>query len=207
MNKQNNPAWILAGALIVFVPLIWMALQGGWSPKLIPATPAKAQSYQVTVADSSYNVRVAPTISRAKVEYILCSSPHGNFNCTQLADTIYEDGVQYTIDPAFILAIFEEESNFGSTGMARDTKDVANIICIEPASWNAGIAFTCEDGFTVTRTWEDSVALYCRLLDGNIYKGKDTVKTIIEKATPSSNNPTNRYIDDVDHNMQVWATN
>lgn len=209
-TKQSNPMlWVLGGALVVFVPLIIMALQGGWNPGMIPATPAQAKlaSYNPTVVPYAYNVRTAPTISEAHAESILCGAPHGNFDCRQLADQIYTDGVQYHINPAFILAVFEEESSFGSTGMARYTLDVPNMICIQPAAWNAGITFTCMDGFTKTRTWGDSVVLYCRLLDGKIYQGKDDVKDIIQIATPSSDNPTNRYIADVEQNMTTWQNN
>jgi hypothetical protein len=206
-NQRHSMAWVLGGAVLTFGILIILALQGGWNPGMIPATPAQAArfaSYNPTVVLYAYNVRTAPTISEAHAESILCGAPHGNFNCRQLANQIYADGVQYRINPAFILAVFKEESSFGSTGMARYTLDVPNMICIKPADWNAGITFTCLNGFTKTRTWGDSVILYCRLLNGKIYQGRDDVKDIIQIATPSTNNPTNRYIADVEQNMTTW---
>lgn len=208
MNKKSNPAWILVGALIVFVPLIIMALQGGWSPKMLPATPAQAQSYIPTVVDGTYNVRVAPTISEARAEQVLCTGHPGMFDsqtCQQFADDLYSLGVQYTIDPSFALAVFKHESNFGETGEARLSKSIGNVECIKRAGWNAGITFWCTRNFTDTSTWHDGAVLYYRLLNGSLYQGKNTVQEIIKTASPPPDNNTPAYVAAVEHDMQTWA--
>jgi hypothetical protein len=93
--------------------------------------------------NTSYSVLSKPTITAAFINQVLAAyhSP-----ATGKGQALYDDGVQYGIDPAFALAFFMHESTFGTAGEARITLALGNLRCIpnRPCVNTAGTA--CQQG-------------------------------------------------------------
>jgi hypothetical protein len=145
-----------------------------------------------------YSVTGSPSISAAFIDQILCkySSPA----CGTGTD-LYNIGVQYNIDPAFALAVFWNESNFGTSGMAKTTLSLGNLRCIQSAA--------CVSGYASFSSWADGYRAFYSLASGPIYVGSGltTAEQIIPKYAPAGDgNNTSAYISVVESCMNLWRS-
>src|SRR5690348_3662535 len=67
-----------------------------------------------------------PSLSAAFVNRVLAAA---HSPAAGIGEAFYRFSVQYQIDDAFILAVFEHESAFGKTGIANFTHSIGNIRC------------------------------------------------------------------------------
>ena len=81
----------------------------------------------VVQANASSSVLGPPTISAAFINQVL-SVYHSP--AEGLGQALYDDGIQYGIDPVYALAFFRHESSFGTTGEARKTLSLGNERCL-----------------------------------------------------------------------------
>jgi hypothetical protein len=139
-----------------------------------------------------------PSLSAAFINRVLAAeqSPAAGSG-----EAFYQFSVQYQIDDAFTLAVFEHESAFGKTGIASLTHSIGNIRC------SAG--YPCVYGFRWYPTWAAGLRDYDRLLR-TLYVNQWhllTVEQIIPVASPAadSNDPSD-YIHDVQASMSAWRT-
>jgi len=132
--------------------------------------------------------------------------------------TFVELGNYYNIDPIFALAFFNQESKFGTLGVAKSTKSIGNIkynefcpgvevkvgssgFCKYGASddWISKSSYTDWqlEGTTYT-AWELSIEHWYQLISkGYVNKGLDTLEKIAPRYCPS----------DVDANCKGYITN
>ncbi|MBE3559169.1 MAG: glucosaminidase domain-containing protein [Ktedonobacteraceae bacterium] len=119
------------------------------------------------------------------------------------AQTLYDLGVKYGIDPAYALAFFLHESTFGTAGEARKTLSLGNLRCIPDAQ--------CVDqdrgGYAAFPTWEAGFEAWYKLIR-NLYVaqwGLVTVDQIIHKYAPNAdNNNEQGYINALKHYIDTW---
>jgi len=98
--------------------------------------------------------------------------------------------MQYHIDDAYALAVFEKESSFGSSGAGFEDHALGNIVC-------AGYP-TCNGRFRSYPSWEVGYDDFYRLITREyVARGLDTVETITPVYAPSSENNTGLYIQQV----------
>lgn len=137
-----------------------------------------------------------PSLSAAFVNRVLAveHSPAAG-----TGEAFYQMSVQYQIDDAFTLAVFQQESASGKTGIANQNHSIGNIRCSS--------GYPCLDGFRWYPNWTDGLRDYYQLLR-TLYVNQWhllTVEQIIPVASPASdgNNPPG-YIADVEAFMNAW---
>jgi hypothetical protein len=113
--------------------------------------------------------------------------------------TLYDLSKQYGIDDAYALAFFEQESQFGTTGMARFTHSLGNIRC------SAG--YQCSNGYRAYNSWVAGEADWYQLIH-SLYIDTwhlTTVEQIIPIYAPTSDgNDVTGYIAAVEQAVALW---
>lgn len=108
------------------------------------------------------------------------------------ATTITLTCQQYGVDPAYLVAKWNAESNCGKRGIAAKTKSIGNIRYTPPKPHS--VPYTNYDGFRSYATWSDAITDFCQVT--RFYheeKHLSTIEEITRVWTPSSENNTNRH--------------
>ncbi|HET8852808.1 MAG TPA: glucosaminidase domain-containing protein [Ktedonobacteraceae bacterium] len=156
-----------------------------------------AYAFQFTEA-RYYTVVGKPSISAEFINRVLAlyDSP-----ATGKGQALYDDGVEYGIDPVYALAFFMHESRFGTTGVATVTHSLGNI--------RATTGYAQYDGYRMYRTWEEGFADWFRLI-AKLYVaqwGLSTVDQIVPVYAPGSdNNDVAAYIAAVKKAVDAWRS-
>lgn len=156
---------------------------GGFSAVATPVTPVFGMS-----------VVGGPSLSPGVMNAVLArvSSP-----AEGTGQALYDLSVQYGIDDAFALAVFQHESTYGLYGAGSVNHSLGNIIC-------AGYA-TCDGRFRFYATWEEGYVDFYRLITREyLPRGLSTVQTIMPVYAPSSENDVGLYIRSVVSSMQAY---
>ena len=114
---------------------------------------------------------------------------------------IYEFARTYDVDPAFFLAVVEEESSFGKSSLCRTTHNVTNI------RWTNKSTYPGYKGFIKYPSWHAGVrGFFAQIANGSQYykKGRVTVEQIVPKWAPPNENSTNRYIANVNTRIRAY---
>jgi hypothetical protein len=140
-----------------------------------------------------------PSISGETVTRVLAGSPLAPY-----AVDVYRLGAEAGIDPAFALAIWKHESQFGTTGAATRTRNMGNLVCDAAAHPPAR---GCDGRWAVYPTWLDAVAdWYAYLNRRYVARGLVTVEAILPVYAPPSENDTAGYIAQVRQLMAQWGS-
>lgn len=143
-----------------------------------------------------YSVVGGPTINAQFINSVL---EYYNSPASGKGQILYNDGVKAGINPAYALAFFLEESDFGTKGVATVTHALGNIRA------NAGEAQY--KGYRLYKTWEEGFADWYKLI-AEKYVGEwhlSTVDQIIPIYAPSSdNNDVNQYIRTIKIAIERW---
>ena len=140
----------------------------------------------------------SPTITAQQIDQVLCK--YGSPACGTGQD-LYTLGQQSNIDPAFALAVFFNESNFGKAGEAVNSHSLGNLRCIPNAA--------CVNGYAWFNSWQDGYAAFYKLVSGPYYAGSglNTPETILPKYAPSDDhNDPQHYAQVVESAMSLWRT-
>ena len=144
---------------------------------------------------SSTSVIGPPSLSAAFMNRVLAAyhSP-----AVGLGSALYADSQHFHIDAVYALAFFLEESTFGTTGVARVTRSLGNIIC-------SGYA-TCVQGFRAYPSWQVGAWDWFRLLASEyLPRGLRTVEAIVPVYAPASDgNRPPAYIATVLRAVSTW---
>lgn len=131
-----------------------------------------------------------PTITASFIDHILdvAQSP-----AKGIGTVMYRLGTQYDIDPAYALAFFHHESDYGKAGMAISTHSIGNIRC------TTGYPCDPSGGYRAYPSYAASVADWYTLIhDVYLANGLTTVQTIIPVYAPSTDhNDESAYIHSV----------
>jgi hypothetical protein len=107
--------------------------------------------------------------------------------------------MQYHIDDAYALAVFQKESSFGKYGAGFENHALGNIVC-------AGYP-TCNGRFRSYASWSAGYDDFYRLITTEyVDRGLSTVETITPVYAPSSENDTGLYIQQVRQSMLVFRS-
>jgi hypothetical protein len=146
----------------------------------------------------NYSVTGRPSVDVDLINRVLA---HYHSPAAGKGETLYNDGLQYGIDPAFALAFFMHESTFGTKGVAMVTHSLGNI--------RATQGYLQYDGYRRYHNWEEGFEDWYRLI-ANLYVGRwglYTVDQIIPVYAPSSdNNDEGAYILAVENAVDTWRT-
>jgi hypothetical protein len=146
------------------------------------------------ILSSASIVTGQPTITASLIDQVLCSA--GSPAC-HTGEALYEQGVQYHIDPVYALAFFQEESFFGRLGVARFTHSLGNIRCTS--------GYDCRDGYRTYARWSAGYEDWYRLISYYVDTlHLRTVEQIIPTYAPSSENDVAAYITAVEHAVDAW---
>jgi hypothetical protein len=200
MKKQR--CWPFLIVLVVVLALL--ACKS--SDFTIASTNADTQSVSTGNSSSDtgpHTVNGSPTISIDFINQVLCKydSP-----LCRSGQALYDDGKLYGIDPAYALAFFWNESNFGRAGEARASKSIGNLRCLDHAHYG-DLGTWCQDGYAWFPTWRAGIIAFYRLLAGPLYRGAGlvTVEQIIPRYAPSADhNSPERYIAVVNAAVSLW---
>jgi hypothetical protein len=190
------------GAVIIIMLGIAMAVAGpgtlvgkAWTDTLA----TRHQSVSAPLAPpAGSSVVGSPSLSAQQIDQILCNA--GSPACGTGQD-LYNLGVQYNIDPAFALAVFFNESNFGKAGEAASTRSLGNLRCISSAA--------CWNGYAAFSSWQDGYRAFYTLISGPVYAGAGltTPESILPVYAPSGDgNSPSHYISTVESAMSLWRT-
>jgi hypothetical protein len=139
-----------------------------------------------------------PTITAAFINRVFA---YYHSPASGLGQSLYDLGVQYTINPTYALAFFMHESMFGTLGVARVTLSLGNIRC--------STGYACLYGYRAYSSWSAGFNDWYRLIRG-VYINQwhlSTIEQIVPTYAPSGdhNNPTT-YITAVEHAVSVWQS-
>ena len=156
-------------------------------------------SYIYQLAEPRYYAVVGkPSISAAFINQVLAwyGSPAAG-----KGQALYDDGVEYGIDPVYALAFFMHESRFGTTGVATVTRSLGNIRVSE--------GYAQYEGYRKYRRWEDGFEDWYKLIAKQYVAqwGLSTVDQIVPVYAPSSdNNDVKAYIASVKQAVDTWRS-
>ncbi len=175
---------IIVGAfLIACLPLVVKA----GAIIQVPSSPAAVVSDRVVSA---------PTVTASLIDQVLTNA---HSPAQGLGTVFYRLGVKSGIDPAFALAFFHHESNYGTRGMAVLTHSLGNIRC------TPGFP-SCLGGYRSYASWEQGIAdWYLLIHDSYVGQGRDTVAAILPVYAPADDgNDVNAYLRAVMEDVARW---
>ncbi len=185
--------------LVLFVSLLIVMVYLAWNiPSVRSALQAGQAILQPTQHSSLVDISVQgkPTISASFIETIFTkahSPAHGT------GQALYNLGVKYGIDPVFALAIFREESVFGTLGEARASLSLGNLRCIPD--------YPCPDGYAWFPNWRTGYDAFYRLIKVEYVgrRGLTTLSQIIPVYAPASdgNDPAS-YLAIIERSIAAW---
>lgn len=155
-------------------------------------------------------IGVPPRISPAKFAQVLKDAKSPAAATDEMIEDAYAYVVGAGVDPCFILAIYRNESQFGtdpkSMTVIHDLKNVGN--CRSSSIGPREIVPT-EKGLFVRynnypEAWLDAANRLTDLSFPYAQEGRKTIEQVIEKWAPSSENDTQRYINNVVQFMSEW---
>ena len=167
----------------------------GWA-YLTSGSNVQQSSNQPPASGSS--VVGSPSLTAQQIDTILSNAGSPAAGTGQ---DLYNLGAQYNIDPAFAMAVFFNESNFGKAGTAASTRSLGNLRCIPDAA--------CWNGYATFSSWQDGYNAFYKLIAGPIYVGSGltTPETILPKYAPSGdNNDPSHYTYVVNRCMSLWRS-
>ena len=191
-------SYVRGCGLLVLAALLLLAAASLVAPsRAVKLGGSPFSSYQATVIPfpAPSSVIGSPSLSASFIDRVL-SAYHSP--AVGLGAALVADSLQFHIDDAFALAFFLHESSFGTTGVARYTRSLGNIIC-------SGYA-TCFQGFRSYPSWEAGAWDWFRLLKYEyLPRGLTTVQAIIPVYAPSSDgNDVPAYIAAVLSAVSTW---
>lgn len=166
-------------------------LQTGQTPQTSPTAQPAA---------GPYAVQGPPTVTAQFIDQLLCK--YGNPGVCGTGADLYNLGVQYGIDPAYPLAFFWNESNFGTEGAAVTTKNLGNLRSSPLEAFESG-------GFACFYDWQTGYRAWYELIKGPMYVGSGltTVDRIIPRYAPSADhNSPAHYIAVVESAVSIWRS-
>lgn len=113
--------------------------------------------------------------------------------------SLYDLSKQSGIDDAYALAFFKHESEYGTTGVARQTLSLGNIRC--------SVGYQCVQGYRAYSSWQAGYADWYHLLAALYIDTWHlmTVEQIVPVYAPASNgNDVNGYIAAVEQSVAAW---
>jgi hypothetical protein len=184
--------------LLALAVLLLLALSSLVAPSRTPVfggSPFSSHSMTVVAFPSSSSVMGGPSLSSVFIDRVLTAygSP-----AVGLGRALVADSQRFHIDDVFALAFFLHESTFGTTGVARFTRSLGNIIC-------SGYA-TCFAGFRSYASWQVGAWDWFRLIKYEyLPRGLTTVETIVPVYAPASdgNDPAS-YVASVLQAAATW---
>jgi hypothetical protein len=185
--------------LLALGALLLLSLTSLYGPSHTPTfggSPLSSHSMTVVVfSSSSSSVIGGPSLSASFIDRVLAryGSP-----AVGLGRALVADSEQFHIDDAFALAFFLHESTFGTTGVARFTRSLGNIIC-------SGYP-TCFQGFRSYASWQVGALDWFRLIKFEyLPRGLTTVQAIVPMYAPvSDHNDVSGYIAAVVQAVATW---
>jgi len=186
--------------LLALVVLFLLSLVSPLASSRTPAfggSPFSSHPMTVVAFPAASSVIGGASLSAVFIDRVLAAyhSP-----AVGLGHALYADSLQFQIDDAYALAFFLHESSFGTTGVARYTHSIGNIIC-------SGYP-TCFQRFRSYASWQAGAWDWFRLIkDEYLPRGLTTVEKIVPVYAPASdgNNPAS-YIAAVLQAVSLWRT-
>lgn len=164
---------LLLGLLLLVLLVVWPHPSAGSG---VPAAPVVAVSSAAPFSAAS-SIRGRPSLSAAFITRVLAAY---HSLAVGLGQAMYQDSVHFGIDDAVALAFFLHESAFGTTGVARVTHSVGNIICTP--GWPR-----CVGRFRWYSSWAAGCLDWFLLLSRDyLPRGLDTLAAIVPVYAPSS---------------------
>jgi hypothetical protein len=160
-------------------------------------------AHQKSIASTNTGVEGKPTISADFINKILAAY---HSRAVGTGQALYDDGVQYGIDPVYALAFFQHESTFGTTGVARATLSLGNIRCTP--------GYQCIEGYRAYSSYEQGYLDWYKLIKNGYITGQVssqcpciTIEQIVPVYAPASDhNNVAGYISAVENAVKVWRT-
>ena len=184
--------------LLALGGLLLLSLASLYGPSRTPVfggSPLSSHQMTVIVFPSSSSVIGGPSLSASFIDRVLAryGSP-----AVGLGRALVVDSQQFQIDDAYALAFFLHESSFGTTGVARMTRSLGNIIC-------SGYP-TCFQGFRLYASWQAGAWDWFRLIKFEyLPRGLSTVQAIVPVYAPASDhNDVPAYIAAVVQAVATW---
>jgi len=185
---------IVAGCCVLVLLLFGQLLPFHPVTSLLAFAPTPTVQVQ---GHSSYDVRHAPTISVQAINRILCQAQSPACGTGQ---GMYQQGVQYGIDPVYALAFFQHESTFGLRGIAQQTHGLGNIRCTP--GWPS-----CVGSYRAYPSWERGYLDWYQLLSSIYIKQWHlyTVAAIVPVYAPARDgNNVHAYRVAVEQSVAAW---
>jgi hypothetical protein len=172
-------------AFMIIVISVGLALAGPGTLVGKAWTDALNASHQSISAPSTGGSSVvgSPSLSGDYINKVLSNAGSPAVGTGQ---SLYDLSIQYGIDDAYALAVFNKESSLGKFGAGADNHSLGNIVCARYS--------TCNGRFRWYPDWQTGYADFYRLIKTEyIARGLTTVDTITPVYAPPSENDTTGY--------------
>jgi Mannosyl-glycoprotein endo-beta-N-acetylglucosaminidase len=113
--------------------------------------PASCTTPRLPCAAPTETLDGQPSISASSILTILQAN-NSPAATTEFAQSLYDLGVKYGVNPAYALGFFMEESTYGTRGIAANTLSIGNIRFTQSSS---PISYTNNQGFRQYNSWRD----------------------------------------------------
>lgn len=195
-DAYQNRAWLQAH---LHLPTI------GHARSVVPYVPPPASCVlpRAVCAPPTEVLDGQPSISAAKILSVLQAnaSPAAS---EAFAAALYDDGVQYGVNPAYALAFFAYESHYGTQGRAAATHSLGNI---RFSASNSPVTYTDNQGFRQYASWQDGAQDWFWLIR-TVYlnQGVRDIYDVTPIYAPSSDgNDPGQYAQTVYQLVQSWS--
>jgi hypothetical protein len=195
--RKRRPIFLIVALLALAISLCALSLLAGAFLLFVrPGLQPTATPVPTLPPLKTYSVVGKPTIDAAFINQVLT---YYNSPAAGKGQALYDYGVKYNINPAYALAFFLEESNFGTKGVATKTHALGNI--------RATAGEPQYKGYRSYPTWEAGFQDWYRLISQKYVAQWHfvTVDQIVPVYAPSfDNNNEIQYINTIKFAIERW---
>ena len=196
MSRSHHLAFIaLLLVLVTLAALMWRPVASVPARASVDVSTASrpVQACTRSMSRASHELRHCPTVTASFIDRVLFQSP-----ARGLGKVMYQEGVKRGIDPAYALAFYHHESDYGLYGVARVSLSLGNIRCTP--------GYQCIEGYRAYASYAAAVIDWYTLI-ATVYlaSGLMTVEQIIPVYAPSiDHNDEGAYIASVNTDVMRW---
>ncbi len=173
-------------------------------PYVAPATPPPCVARRAACVGPAETMDGLSSISAATILSVLQhnQSPAAS---ADFADALYDLGYQYGVNPAYALGFFDEESHFGTSGIAATTHSIGNVRYSQSSS---PISYSNYQGFRQYASWRDGAEdWYWTIRTYYVNQGIRDIYDVTPIYAPvTDNNNPQQYAQTVLQLVQGWAS-
>lgn len=194
MERNTKVALILILLLVLVGIVQYPSLFSSLATSLNISSLASISNVFASSHVGNVPVESIPTMNATQIDTLLCTA---HSSACGTGNALYEGSVTSGINDSFAVAVFREESTYGTSGIARSNLGLGNIRCSQ--------GYTCKYGYRSYANWQAGYTDFYALISYYVHTlNLSTVEQIVPTYAPSSENNTALYIVNVEQFMSRY---